>query len=255
MSHFKYWATFSVLAIAAVSLVWWDASDVLHSSLSLVAAVTGMMYTMLAGRGRISCYAFGLVNAPLYAYLSWRWGYYGDMALNLYYFVMMFPGIVCWRKNMDAQDAGSIVRTRLSGRERVVWSVAIVVGVAVLWGILRAVGGNRPLCDAFTNLFSIAAIVLTVKRCIEQWVLWLAVDAIEMFMWWHTGAESMAILAMWALFFVDGCYCYALWYNIPSHEGNDDRGSDRRDSSRCPGDADGAPRGASEDGSGRSDVR
>ena len=38
--------------------------------------------------GLIVCYAFGLVNAPLYAYLSWRWGYYGDMALNLYYLAM-----------------------------------------------------------------------------------------------------------------------------------------------------------------------
>ena len=215
-SHFKYWAGFSVLAIAAVSLAWWDPSDVLHSSLALVAAVTGMMYTMLAGRGWIACYAFGLVNAPIYAYLSWRWGYYGDMALNLYYFAMMFPGLVCWRRNMSATDAGDIVRTRLSGRERAVWGVAILIGVAALWAALLVLGGNRPLCDAFTNVLSIAAMVLTVKRCIEQWVMWLAVDAIEMFMWWHTGADSMAILAMWTLFFVDGCYCYALWLTRPA---------------------------------------
>ena len=57
----------------------------------------------------------------------------------------------------------------------------------------------------------------SVKRCIEQWILWLAVDAIEMFMWWHTGADSMAILAMWTLFFVDGCYCYALWLRKPEN--------------------------------------
>ena len=208
---FLTWCVGSVLAIVAVSLSWWDPSDVLHSSLGLVAAVTGLLYTLLAGRGRISCYAFGFVNAPLYAYLSWRWGYYGDMALNGYYTVMMFPGFFCWRKHRDTTETGCIVRTRLSGRERAVWGLAIVVGVAVLWGILVACNGNRPLCDAFTNVFSIAAIVLTVKRCIEQWVLWLAVDAIEIFMWWHTGAESMAILAMWTLFFVDGCYCYALW--------------------------------------------
>ena len=119
--------------------------------------------------------------------------------------------IVCWRRNRDAAETGSIVRTHLSGRERAVWSVAILAGVAVLWGILLAVGGNRPFCDAFTNVLSIAAMVLTVKRCIEQWVMWLVVDAIEMFMWWHTGADSMAILAMWALFFVDGCYCFGLW--------------------------------------------
>ena len=211
ISGFKVWATASVLAIAGISLSWWDANDVLHSTLALLAAVTGMMYTMLAGRGRIACYAFGLVNAPLYAYLSWRWGFYGDMSLNLYYFVMMFPGIVCWRRNQARSGADDIVRTRLSGREREVWGAAMVLATLVLFWILSAIGGNRPLCDALTNVLSIAAMVLTVKRCIEQWVMWIAVDAIELVMWWQTGETSMAILAMWALFLADGIYLFGLW--------------------------------------------
>lgn len=211
MLRFKYWLTFSLLAIAGISLTWWDKGDVLHSSLALVAAMTGMAYTMLAGRGKIVCYAFGFVNAPIYAYLSWRWGYYGDMALNLYYFVMMVPGFICWRRNLSATDVGKIVRTQLSGRERWIWAAAITVAAAGLYVVLKAIGGNRPICDSLTNVMSIAAIVLTVKRCMEQWMLWLAVDAIEIVMWCHTGNASMAILAMWALFFVDGCYCFGLW--------------------------------------------
>ena len=210
---FPCWMAFSLLAITGISLTWWDAGDVLHSSLALVAATTGMAYTMLAGRGKIACYAFGLVNAPIYAYLSWRWGYYGDMALNLYYFVMMVPGLVCWRRNLLAEGSGEIVRTRLSGRERWVWSAAMAVAAAGLYVLLRTVGGSRPLCDSFTNVLSVAAMVLTVKRCIEQWVMWIAVDAIEIVMWWHTGDASMAILAMWTLFLVDGCYLFWLWLN------------------------------------------
>ena len=208
---FPCWMAFSLLAITGISLTWWDAGDVLHSSLALVAATTGMAYTMLAGRGKIVCYAFGLVNAPIYAYLSWRWGYYGDMALNLYYFVMMVPGLVCWRRNLLAEGRGEIVRTRLSGRERWIWSAAMAVAAAGLYVLLRTVGGSRPLCDSFTNVLSIAAMVLTVKRCIEQWIKWIAVDAIEIVMWWHTGDASMAILAMWTLFFIDGCYLFRLW--------------------------------------------
>ena len=215
---FPCWMAFSLLAITGISLTWWDAGDVLHSSLALVAATTGMAYTMLAGRGKIVCYAFGLVNAPIYAYLSWRWGYYGDMALNLYYFVMMVPGLVCWRRNLLAEGSGEIVRTRLSGRERWIWSAAMVVVAVGLYVLLRTVGGSRPLCDSFTNVLSIAAMVLTVKRCIEQWVMWIAVDAIEIVMWWHTGDASMAILAMWTLFLIDGCYLFRLWCS-PSEKG------------------------------------
>ena len=210
---FKVWATASVLAIAGISLTWWDADDVLHSALALVAAVTGMMYTMLAGRGRIACYAFGLVNAPLYAYLSWRWGFYGDMSLNLYYFVMMFPGIVCWRRHQARSGADDIVRTRLSGRERKIWGAALFLATLALFWILSAIGGNRPFCDALTNVLSVAAMVLTVKRCIEQWVMWIAVDAIELVMWWHTGETSLAILAMWAVFLAVGIYLFGLWFS------------------------------------------
>ena len=215
---FPLWFTFSMLAITGISLTWWDAGDVLHSSLALVAATTGMAYTMLAGRGKISCYAFGFVNAPIYAYLSWRWGFYGDMALNLYYFVMMVPGLICWRRNQMAEGSGEIVRTRLSGRERWAWAALIAVATAGLYVVLKAIGGNRPLCDSLTNVLSVAAMVLTVKRCIEQWVMWIAVDAIEIVMWCRTGDASMAILAMWALFLIDGCYLFWLWC-APSEKG------------------------------------
>lgn len=64
-SGFRLWAAASVLAIAVISFTWWDESDIIHSSLSLIAAVTGVMYTMLAGRGMVACYFFGLINAPI----------------------------------------------------------------------------------------------------------------------------------------------------------------------------------------------
>ncbi len=212
LSLFPIWATASVLAITIISLSWWDSADILHSSLALIAAITGMMYTMLAGRGRIVCYGFGLVNAPLYAYLSYRWGYYGDMALNLYYFVMMFPGIFAWRRNLSSDsEVVGIIRTKLSVRGRIAWTMAIGVATVLIWLVLHTIGGNRPFCDALTNVLSIAAMILTVRRCIEQWVMWIAVDAIEIFMWSHTGEVSMALLAMWILFLVDGIYLFILW--------------------------------------------
>lgn len=211
LKAFPVWMTVSMLAIAGVSLAWWDSSDIPHSTLALVAAVTGMAYTMLAGRGLIICYWFGFVNAPLYAYLSYRWGYYGDMALNVYYFVMMIPGLAYWRRNLKENTRGEIIKTQLSSRERSIWGALIVVSSVILFIFLKYIGGSRPLCDALTNVLSIAAIVLTVKRCIEQWVMWIIVDLIECLMWLHVGGASMAILAMWLLFLVDGIYLFALW--------------------------------------------
>jgi Na+/melibiose symporter-like transporter len=81
-----------------------------------------------------------------------------------------------------------------------VLAAAVLICSAALWLLLSFVGGKRPLCDAFTNVLSVAAMILTVRRMVEQWMMWIAVDAIEVFMWWKVWAESgnsVALLLMW----------------------------------------------------------
>lgn len=202
------WLVFCLASILSLSIYWHD------SALGIIAGVTGVLYTVLAGKGKISCYLFGLVNAPIYAWLSWQQKYYGDMALNIYYFVMMVPGMICWTKNQEADRGNGIVKTRLSASSRVVLIVILASASAILWWILHSLGGNRPLCDSLTNMLSIAAMILTVKRCIEQWWMWIAVDAIEVFMWWKVGSEAsggISILLMWLLFLLNGFFLYAIW--------------------------------------------
>lgn len=202
------WLLFCEAVIIGLSIFWGE------GLLGIIAATTGIAYTIFAGKGKISCYAFGLINTPLYAFLSFQQKYYGDMALNIYYFVMMFAGIIAWRKNRDADETKGIVKTHLSHKERVYWSGAIIFFTLALWGALLLLGGNRPLCDAMTNTLSIAAMILTVKRCMEQWVMWIAVNAIEVFMWWKVWAiegNSISILLMWLLFLFNGIFFFLKW--------------------------------------------
>jgi nicotinamide mononucleotide transporter len=202
------WGGFCISSIAALSL-WWG-----ESALAFSAAVTGMIYTLLAGKAKVSCFFFGMVNAPLYAFLSWREGYYGDMALNIYYFAMMFSGLAAWRRNLESGETGTAVRRSLGFRGRVMWAAGLLAATVPLWAVLSICGGRDPLSDALTNVFSVAAMVLTVKRCVEQWILWIAVDLVEVFMWWRVWAESgnsVSVLLMWLLFFVNGLYLWRLW--------------------------------------------
>lgn len=202
------WFAFCLSSVGALSWWWGD------SPLSLAAALTGICYTVLAGKGKISCFAFGLVNTPLYAFIAFRYGYFGDMILNGYYFLMMFPGIVSWWRNRDTQAEKGIVRTRLSPRGRLRLLLGSAAGVTALWFLLDLLGGSRPLCDALTNVLSVAAMVLTVRRCLEQWAMWIAVDLIEVFMWfkvWSEHGNSVSLLVMWLLFLANGFYLRRIW--------------------------------------------
>ena len=176
-----------------------------------------MMYTILAGKGKPCCFLFGMVNTPLYAWIAFNAGYYGDLSLNIYYFIMMFPGLAAWLHHRSCVSEAGIVRTRLSNKGRLLLFAMCIIGIVALWGILHLINGNRPFCDAVTNILSIAAMLLTVRRAIEEWVLWIVVNAVEVFMWWNAwraGEGSISVLLMWLLFLANGIYLLSLWMRV-----------------------------------------
>ena len=205
------WLAFSISSIIALSVHWGD------TAIGMTAAVTGMMYTVLAGKGKPSCFLFGLVNTPLYAWIAFNAGYYGDLSLNIYYFIMMFLGLAAWLRHRSSVAETGIVRTRLSNKGRLQLFAMCIIGILVLWGILYLINGNRPFCDAVTNILSIAAMLLTVRRAIEEWILWIVVNAVEVFMWWKAwcaGEGSISVLLMWLLFLANGIYLLSLWMRM-----------------------------------------
>ena len=205
------WLAFSLSSIISLSIYWGD------TTMGITAAATGMMYTILAGKGKPSCFLFGLINTPLYAWIAFNAGYYGDLSLNIYYFIMMFPGLAAWLHHRSSIPESGIVRTRLSNKGRLRLFAACAVGILALWGIRHLIKGNRPFCDAVTNILSIAAMLLTVRRAIEEWVLWIIVNSVEVFMWWKAwcaGEGSISVLLMWLLFLANGIYLLSLWMRM-----------------------------------------
>ncbi len=181
------------------------------------ASITGLLYTILAGKGKPICFVFGLINTPIYAKFAFDAGYYGDFALNIYYFAMMFPGLYFWLKNQSADKEEGIKRSKLSLKGRAKLFITCAIATIILWKILCLLGGTRPFCDAATNVLSIAAMALTLRRAIEEWILWITVNAIEIVMWYKAyqqGDGAISILVMWILFLANGIYLFYLWQRI-----------------------------------------
>ena len=215
------WLVFCLSAIVALSVHWGD------TAVGIAAAATGMMYTVLAGKGKCSCFIFGLVNTPLYAHIAFKAGYYGDFALNVYYFLMMFPALAAWLRNQSNDSEESTMRTRLPSKWRIALGLSCLAGTLALWALLHFIGGSRPLCDAITNVLSVAAMILTVRRAIEEWILWIIVDAVEVFMWWkswYAGNGSISVLLMWLLFLANGIYLLSLWLRVAKKHGSQQSG-------------------------------
>ena len=184
------------------------------NKVALVSAVCGISYTILAGKGKISCYLFGLAGTFCYSFISVKNALYGNLALyDLYYYPMQVAGIFKWKKHLKS-DTQEIEKTKLSKKERIIYSLIAVLGSVILAYVLWKLNDQNPIIDAITSVFSIIGLILTVKRCIEQWYIWFVVNGLSMVMWiqaYLNGSNCFATILMWATYFVLSIYFLHAW--------------------------------------------
>ena len=198
------------------------------NALGTASAVTGTLYTMLAGKGKVSCYIFGIFNTIAYGYIAGTQQLYGDRMLNWgIYLPMMFIGFGMWIFRRDAQYC--VIKERLS--RRALWvTVCLNLAAVMIYGyILKRMNDSQPYLDSFTTVVSVTAMVLTLKRCIEQWVCWTLVNLASVIMWIKvyisTGGEATATMLWWVIMLASGIIFFVQWYkslNNNSKVGNEE---------------------------------
>jgi nicotinamide mononucleotide transporter len=63
---------------------------------------------------------------------------------------------------------------------------------------------------------------LTVRRCIEQWILWCIINSVSIFMWaraaMNNGPDVMIV--MWSLWFVNSIIFLVQWVKATRQQAN-----------------------------------
>lgn len=212
----KDWSVSDILLLvtATALLLGLMIIDGVQDVIGVISAFTGILYTMLAGKGKTLCYIFGIVNTILYGWISYKSGIYGDMTLNwCYYLPMMFVGLYAWSRHTEAASGG-VYRRKLTVFQRMRIIGMTGLGWLTLWFLLDCFNGSSPILDSATTALSIAATILGVMRCFEQWIFWTAVNTISIAMWvlrWRVGEGSLSTVIMWCVFLVCGIIFAFQW--------------------------------------------
>lgn len=204
-----------ILFIVSISIYMQD--DIV----ALISAICGICATILAGKGKISCYVFGMIANLCYSYISFKNGFWGNLSLNmLYYFPMQFVGIAHWRNHLK-EDVQVIYKTQLNNKAKVIYSLLTVVATIATYFILLKFNGKNPVMDSITTVFSIVALVLAIKRCADQWYLWFVVNFLSVIMWigaYINGSNCFATILMWSTYLILGIYFMYQWQKeLDSH--------------------------------------
>jgi nicotinamide mononucleotide transporter len=147
------------------------------SPIEAVAALLGLANVSLVARRSIWNYPFGIAMVTLYAWVFFAARLYSDALLQIFYFVVQFYGWWYWLRGKA--EEGEVRVELLADQQRLVWIAGIALATA-LWGWLMHSQTNAafPWWDASVAMMSVAAQILMSRRYLENWVLWIAVDAV-----------------------------------------------------------------------------
>lgn len=208
-----------------LDLAWLALLVVVGSVVSVVLAacffdftvfLSGILCVGLTAIGRREGYLIGLYNSLSYSVLAYSNGLYGEVYLNLLFFVPTgIIGYVMWRRH-TMQDK-TVAMRQLPWLPRIYIAIICIACTAGLGMLLRLnPNQNTPFIDASTNVLSVGATFLMMWRYKEQWLLYIVLNIVTVFMWTLRllaggNAGDMMVL-MWSLFLVNAVFGYWRWH-------------------------------------------
>jgi nicotinamide mononucleotide transporter len=173
------WLLDARLEVAGSAVLW---REVIGNVFGLVSALFGMRRLVWAwpigmlGNGLLfTVFLGGAFATPQAVDL------YGQAGRQVFFFAVSVYGWWRWSRNRrtsTAPDAGAVVPRWATTRERVALLAAVVVGTALAYPVLAALGSWGPLPDAWILIGSLLATFGMARGWVEFWLIWIAVDAV-----------------------------------------------------------------------------
>ncbi|WP_438445074.1 nicotinamide riboside transporter PnuC [Gorillibacterium sp. sgz5001074] len=176
--------------------------------------ITGVLCVVLAAKGSLMTYVYGMYNTFGYAYLAYTNGLYGELMLNLLFFVPMNAiGFYMWKNH---RHGGKLAMRQMSRRNLLLVAAACLAGTLGLgFGLSFIASQNSPYIDALTTVLSVAATFLMVYRFKEQWLLYIVLNMFTVLLWVirmiDGSPDGGMMIVMWGAYLVNAVYGYYTW--------------------------------------------
>lgn len=161
----------------------------------VAAVICGLIYIVLVTKENIWCWFWGGLNALLSIYLFIEIQLYAESILYAYYFLAAIYGWYAWKFAKRVSDTNAIVE----------WSwqrhlALILIGFAAAYLLYLLLSNytdaQMPLVDAHTTIFSFLATYLVTRKVLSNWLYWIVIDAISVWLYISRGIELYALLML-----------------------------------------------------------
>jgi nicotinamide mononucleotide transporter len=183
----------------------------LNTVLELVAVGLGIAYLLLAVREQIACWYTAFVSTAIFLYLFWDVRLLMESGLQVYYLAMAVYGWLQWRNG--GRDHAPLRIHAWRWQQHAV-AVVVVLSASLLSGLLleRYTDARLPFVDSFTTWGSIVTTWMVARKVLENWLYWLVIDAVSIFLYLDRGLYFTA--ALFAAYLVIAVFGWYQWHRV-----------------------------------------
>ena len=167
----------------------------------IISLITGLIYLFFSIRQNIWLWPVGILASVYAIIVFYHSQLYADMSLNVYYVLVSIYGWYHWLVRKDNAKHSSIKIITLKVRDWIVYLVIVgvlTIGFAeLLIHVPQKIGikpSSVPWWDAFLTASSIVATWMLARKILEQWLWWIVIDGISIWMLIYKELYFMAAL-------------------------------------------------------------
>jgi nicotinamide mononucleotide transporter len=159
-----------------------------------LAVLLGIAYLLLAMRESLWCWPAAFLSTLIYLFLFWHAELPMESGLQFYYLAMAVYGWWHWRGGAGAAAEPLPVRTWPWHYH--VAAIVLVLAASLASGaaLTHAGLGRLPYLDSFTTWGAILTTWMVAQKLLENWLYWLVVDGVSLYLYLDRGLHLTALL-------------------------------------------------------------
>jgi nicotinamide mononucleotide transporter len=162
------------------------------SIIEWLGVLTGLLYVILISFKNINAWLFALLSSSIYVYLCFISNLFLETGLQLFYVAMAIFGWLKWKKD-SLENETNIIK----------WDYRLHLLNILISGSLTFIIGYifdnftsqaNPYTDAFSTIFSLVATFMVTKKVLENWIYWVFIDAVCIYLFASRGLYLTSLL-------------------------------------------------------------
>lgn len=186
-------------------------------ALEILGTIIGLIYLYYEYKAHRLLWLMGIIMPAVSIGIYYNAGLYADMGINIYYILAGIYGYIVWTFKNKKRREVELPITHTPRRQYIYLSAVSICLTALIYYILIFFTNSTvPLWDALTTALSFTAMWMLARKYIEQWWVWIVVDALSVGLYIYKGIYFYA--GLYALYIVIAFMGYYNWRKIMSNE-------------------------------------